>query len=168
MPFSEDHFHDRYDHDPVFGSPFDQSELVEHIVQQLGYFDVRSGDGLVSLLLEALSSLHSLTEPLNESQFLRLSSMIYRALGSAIENLSHRIPVEHLRDGLLSAAIVVTNLHAGDTSNDRYRDAVSRTSILRLYAQICQFEDEIAGRKHDRRRAAVANLLPQADDDVFS
>lgn len=166
MPFSEYPSNHRHDADDIFAA--DQSEAVELAINRLGDLDSEICGDLLSALSEALITIHGLSAPLNDSQFLRLSSAVYRGLGSAIANLSHRIPVGRLRDGLLSAAVIVANLHAGDTSNDRYLDAISRSNVLKAYTEICRFEDEIASRKHDRQRATVAGLLPETNEDVFS
>lgn len=147
----------------------DQSETIEAAIKRLGELDeIFCGNApfALEMALKAIVALthHEGVEPLSDSEHERLLSSIYHGLGNAISLLSSRIPIEWLRDGLLSAAEIVGNLHSGDVDNDRHRDAVSRAKTLSYYAKICQYEDEIENRRRERELAAVRKMLVPATE----
>lgn len=69
-------------------------------------------------------------EPLHEDDRRGLLAAVFYGLGAAITRMSDRIAAEHLQSGMLAAASVVEDLHAGTLDNDRHRDAVSVEMLI--------------------------------------
>jgi hypothetical protein len=101
-------------------------------------------------------------EPLHEDDRRRLLAAVFYGLGAAITRMSDRIAAEHLQSGMLAAASVVEDLHAGTLDNDRHRDAVSRARILIHRTRILGHEEMIEERRLTRERAAIEKMLAPA------
>lgn len=99
-------------------------------------------------------------EPLHEDDRRRLLAAVFCGLGAAITRMSDRIAAEHLQSGMLAAASVVEDLHAGTLGTDKHRDAVSRARILVHRTRILKHEELIEERRRERERAAVEKMLP--------
>lgn len=103
---------------------------------------------------------------LNHQQHERLLSAIYYGLSNATLDMSGRIPLHHLREGMNSAVILADALHSGETETetDRQKDAASRVKMLIHFARICQHEDDIEKRQRQRKGAVIARLLPASEE----
>jgi hypothetical protein len=101
-------------------------------------------------------------EPLHEDDRRRLLAAVFYGLGAAIMRMSDRIAVDHLQGGMLAAASVVEDLHAGKLDNDKHLDDVSRVRILIYRARILGREETIEERRLARERAAVEKMLRPA------
>lgn len=101
-------------------------------------------------------------EPLHEDDRRRLLAAVFYGLGAAIMRMSGRIAVEHLQSGMLAAASVVEDLHAGTLDTDKHLDDVSRVRILIYRARILGREEMIEERRRERERAAVEKMLAPA------